>query len=280
MNASEAPTPTPSADGAGSPLVALGQRLRQAREERGLSVSALSGQLRMGEEQLAALESGDRARLPELVFVIAQARRVADALGCDVNALLAPLKQESSNSFMAAPAPLSATQQAPRERRTGRITAQSYTHKPARSAATGGGWRWLASLALVAGLAAAGSWGWLQRDRLLQLAGAVNSKPTSRRPAPAQPPKPAKPAPAAVALPVNTAKLKAIQPSWLEVRNGSGKQLFEGTFKGERTFPLSAGLQLLAGRPDLVTISLGNKPARPLGRIDQIQWVSVKAPAR
>ncbi len=273
MKASEAPTPTPSADGAGSPLEALGNRLRQAREERGMSVSALASQLRMGEEQLSALESGDRARLPELVFVIAQARRVADALSCDINALLTPLKQESTSSFMAAPTPLSSPQHAPRERRAGRLTAQSYTHKPTRSAASGS-LRWLATLALLAGLVAAGSWGWQQRGRLLQLAGAHTAKPTTPRPAPVQP------AQRAAAVPVNTLKLTAIQPSWLEVRSSSGQQLFEGTFKGERSFPLNGGLQLLAGRPDLVQMSLGNQPPRPLGRIDQIRWVSIKAPAR
>jgi hypothetical protein len=64
------------------------------------------------------------------------------------------------------------------------------------------------------------------------------------------------------------------------VRNGSGEQLFEGTFKGQRSFPLQGGLQVLAGRPDLVQVSFGAQPARPLGPIDQIRWVSFKAPAR
>lgn len=271
MSASEVSTSNSSADGVVSPLEALGSSLRQAREQCGLSSAALAGQLRMGEEQLEALERGDRARLPELVFVIAQARRVADALHCDITALIAPLKLEST-TIKAAPAPLTQPQRSGRERRTGRITAQSYTRLPSSGSGTRGGGRWLGSLALLAGLVALGSWGWQQRGSLRL--SAQPSKPAAA---------PVKPAPAPVAAPPKAAPqnltLKAVQPSWLEVRNAKGQQLFEGTFNGERSFPLAGGLQLLAGRPDLVQVSLGDGPPRPLGRIDQIRWVSFKAPA-
>jgi len=46
-----------------SPLTALGTCLREAREQRGLSITALAAQLRMGEEQLQALEQGERQQL-------------------------------------------------------------------------------------------------------------------------------------------------------------------------------------------------------------------------
>ena len=280
MSASEVTTPNPSADAGISPLEALGNSLRQAREARGLSSSALAGQLRMGDEQLLALESGDRARLPELVFVIAQARRVAAALDCDITALIAPLKEENS-TLKAAPAPLSQPQQRPsRDRRSGRITAQSYTKQPARSRPPAGG-RWLGSLALLAGLIALGSWGWQHRNSLSLSARLIPAKAqpkavkTAVQAKPSAAPVAAKPKPAATSI-----TLKTAQSSWLEVRTGAGKQLFEGTFKGERRFPLAGGLQVLAGRPDLVLVSQGNAPAKPLGRIDQIRWVSFKAPAR
>lgn len=73
-------------------LSALGQRLRQAREARGLSAEDLADRLRLGVEQLEALESADRERLPEPVFVIAQARRVATALQLDISAELEALR--------------------------------------------------------------------------------------------------------------------------------------------------------------------------------------------
>ena len=59
--------------------------------------------------------------------------------------------------------------------------------------------------------------------------------------------------------------------------------LFKGTFTGERRFPIGHGLKVLAGRPDLVQVSLVGRPVRPLGTIDQIRWETfrpAKAPAK
>ncbi len=73
-------------------LAALGRRLRQAREARGLAADALAERLRLGVEQLEALETADRERLPEPVFVIAQARRIATVLQLDISAELQALR--------------------------------------------------------------------------------------------------------------------------------------------------------------------------------------------
>ena len=96
--------------GAGDPageeipcLTALGRRLRQAREARGLAADALAERLRLGVEQLAALETADRERLPEAVFVIAQARRIAAVLQLDISAELQALR--SSGELRSGPRP-------------------------------------------------------------------------------------------------------------------------------------------------------------------------------
>lgn len=78
--------------GSGPCLVALGRRLREAREAHGLAVTVLAERLRIGVEQLQALETADRERLPESVFVIAQARRIATALQLDITAELQALR--------------------------------------------------------------------------------------------------------------------------------------------------------------------------------------------
>ena len=67
-------------------------------------------------------------------------------------------------------------------------------------------------------------------------------------------------------------ELQAEQPSWLEVRSNSGQNLFVGELQGSRRFILGSGLQVLAGRPDLVSVRLGDGPARPLGRIEDVNW--------
>ena len=258
-----------------SPLTALGACLREAREQRGLSITALAAQLRMGEEQLQALEQGDPQQLPELVFVIAMARRIATALGVEINALVEPLKQESAKR-KPAPAPLSNPPASGRQPSRAQLTAQSYTEAAAALRSGGGrAIRWIGSLALLAGLAAAGVWGWQRAPQLVAELLPKTTKPQTTTPPPA-------PAPTKVSTPAPLPELtvSAAQPSWLAVRTAKGKMLFEGTFKGTRQFPLAGGLELLAGRPDLVQVSQGDQPAKPLGPIDQIRWVPFKLPSR
>ena len=282
-NDTHQPTPAPlGGDGQLDVLERLGNALKDARLQRGMERSALASKLCMGEEQLAALENADQSRLPESVFVIAQSRRVADALGLDISLLIAPLK--------AAPSPSTSR---PGAEALGRLPSRS-SSTPRRSGSVqplprkrrsgGGSLRWLGGAAMLAGLAAAGVWAW---PSLRQLANKqLSLGPLAAAPAPIKPRPPKPAAPIKPSVPADQVQLKASQPSWLEVQNNQRAVLFKGSFKGERLFPLGQGLKLLAGRPDLVTISIGGSAAKPLGTIDQIRWVSVpttqpaaKAPA-
>ena len=74
-----------------TPLHQVGQLLKRARESQGLSLQQLAETLHMGEEQLQALESGDRDHLAETVFVKATVRRVANKLKVDPEPLIAAL---------------------------------------------------------------------------------------------------------------------------------------------------------------------------------------------
>lgn len=239
-----APGPSDSLDRQ-AVLESLGRRLREAREDQGLSLSALAAQLRMGEEQLKALEAADAARLPELVFVIAQSRRVADALGIDATPLLAPLKQATT----LAPHPAARAQE---------VGQRSLS-----------GWRLRLPIPLLAAavlLGAAGVAlfsGWPQ---LRQLSSSARHS-TSNRTLDSATPK----------AQVRELRLISPQPSWLEVQNNAGTVLFQGSFQGERRFPLNGGLRVKAGRPDLVQASLGDQPPRVLGPIEKIRWVSFPA---
>lgn len=253
---SESPAATLAAEDWSAPipqLVQLGERLGQARRDQGLSLEELADRLRLGSEQLMALEAGDHTHLPEAVFVVAQAKRVAGALGIDVSQQIHDLQNSRLVGDKRRRAPISPLQR-----------------RPATSPARKGrslGWLWGALLLLGGGGLGVAA-----------LQGKVFAPQTSRPPSPAATTNPgvtpgqamaagAPSRPAADALVLQTR-----QPSWLEVRNGAGVTLFRGTFTGEKRFPMGQGLRVLAGRPDLVTASAGSQAPRSLGRIDQVVW--------
>ena len=246
--------PAPSPNSATGGLSALGEALRQGREAQGLSIAELAGRLNMGLEQLQALEAADTSRLPEAVFVIAQARRVASSLAIDISGPLQMLRASGPFQPQAARAqtPTALGPAGPRPSPRPRI---------------------LGPLALAAAiLAGVATGGVLLRQQWLQ---------QQAQPGPARSPIPVPTAaqPAAVATSSPELVLRSQEPSWLEVKAEAGKVLFRGTFSGERRFPLGGGLQVLAGRPDLVQAQLGTAASRALGPIDQVRWQRFNAPA-
>ena len=272
-------------------MLELGTALQSARQAQGLTLPELAAKLNMGLEQLEALESGERERLPEPVFVVAQARRVSGALKVDLNPLIEALGRNPQ--FAAArnglPSALrgssaSAAHGAP-------VAPQSVVTGAPMSAPWGARLQALlgvaaigiAAIGLVAvGLGAGPRGGWRLPD-LKSLLPAPPSPKSSNQ---------AKPAPAAklqspVKLPPApgqedaTKKLVLVASgvSWLEVKTVGGQSLFRGNFSGERSFPLGQGLRVLSGRPDLVSVRLGNAKPQRLGPIEQVIWRSFKVPA-
>ncbi|MCT0207307.1 RodZ domain-containing protein [Synechococcus sp. CS-1332] len=234
-------------------LVHLGERLGKARRDQGLSLDALAERLRLGTEQLVALETGDHTHLPEAVFVVAQAKRVASALGIDVSEQISDLQQSRLVRVKPRPAPVTPLQRRP-------------TPAPAPRARSLG-WRW-AALLLLGG----GGLG------MAALQGKVFAPQSSRPPSPAAITNhTAAPGQALASMAAGVLVLQSNQPSWLEVRDATGVTLFRGTFTGEKQFPMGQGLRVLAGRPDLVTASSSSQAPRTLGRIDQVVWRTFRA---
>lgn len=155
------------APGSVSCLAALGRRLRQARQARGLAVNALADRLRIGVEQLEALETANRERLPEPVFVIAHARRIAAVLELDITAEVQALR--ASDELQPWPWPRSPRSSQALEAAPPAVTAADPATDRKPGAHTTGARRaisWLASARarplLVGGvllLALAGVWG-------------------------------------------------------------------------------------------------------------------------
>ena len=86
-----------------SSLRTVGEFLREARQGRNLSVEDLSSSLRIGKEQLIALESGDESALPEKVFIRAMVRRIAEKLNLDTSFILEELNEKKKNEPKSSP---------------------------------------------------------------------------------------------------------------------------------------------------------------------------------
>ena len=251
-------------------LMALAAAIAQARLNAGLGVAELAKRLNMGVEQLESLESGDLDRLPEQVFVIAQARRIAQNLGVSIDGEIQALRQSGSLN----------TRSIELQTLKPKAELEEPRFGPAANQAPRGNGvvPVLASLALACGVAAGtvALWQQWQGRQLASIqAKPVLTKPVQTKPAQAL----------ATATATATAKtgatnltLSSRNHTWLEVKTLKGKQLFRGDFKGRKGFPLNEGLRVLAGRPDLVLVQVGTTAARPLGSISDVKWQTFAAP--
>ncbi len=86
-----------------APLKTVGEFLREARQGRNLSIEDLSSSIRIGKEQLIALESGDENALPEKVFIRAMVRRIAEKLNLDTSFILEELNEKKNNETKYSP---------------------------------------------------------------------------------------------------------------------------------------------------------------------------------
>ena len=86
-----------------SALQTVGEFLKEARQGRNLSIEDLSSSLRIGKEQLIALESGDESALPEKVFIRAMVRRIAEKLNLDTSFIIEELNEKKNNEPQASP---------------------------------------------------------------------------------------------------------------------------------------------------------------------------------
>jgi cytoskeletal protein RodZ len=66
--------------------------------------------------------------------------------------------------------------------------------------------------------------------------------------------------------------LLSSQPSWVSVRNRSREVIFEGILNNSKRFEGDQGIEVFAGRPDLVRFSYADASPRALGSIDQLRW--------
>jgi len=144
-------TPTNNQE-SNSGLLFVGQQLSERRLAQGLSQEQLADRMHLGIEQLAALESGDRDKLPEPVFIKAMVRRLSNHLELDADALVASLGSLSDGAVS-------------NERVSQQKGPISPPLQPPSRPEKGAIWLWL----VLIGATALGALAWVQRAALLEL---------------------------------------------------------------------------------------------------------------
>jgi cytoskeletal protein RodZ len=232
-------------------VVTVGQRLREAREAKGLSVEDIAAQTRIPTRHLTSLESSDWDKLPAATYSIGFAKNYAGAVGLDRSEIGEQLRAEMGG--------------------TRPIYAQPEVYEAADPARTMPKGLVFGALALLAVFVLAFTWlnnRSLEPDEAVAAAENVTA-PAVNEVAPAPQP--------AAAQPV---VLTATDAVWLEVKDGSAILKQGQMAPGERyEVPANAAAPvLMTGKPEALSISVGSQQAPAVGEPGRtVTGVSLKA---
>ena len=220
----------------------VGERLRAAREEKGLSLEEVASQTRIPLRHLEAIETGDWSRLPAPTYTVGFSKSYASAVGLDRNEIGDQIRDEVGSTR-----PAVAT-----------MNEMSEPIDPARTMP-----RWLVITAILAIILVVIGLTWLNRQSLqggdAPAVEAINEAPD----APAQPQVAQAPA-----VPQGPVVLAATDEVWLQVYERGGRTIFEGVLAAGQRYeiPDSAEDPLLrTGKPEALQVTVGGQSAPPVG---------------
>jgi cytoskeletal protein RodZ len=219
----------------------VGERLRAAREEKGLSLDDVAAQTRIPHRHLASIEKGDWELLPAPTYTTGFAKSYATAVGLDRTEIGDQLRAEMGGQRFTA------------------NTAEIF--EPADPRRTMPKWLVLGTIGAVILLVAVMSW---LNQRSLQPPDDSATLPTAAN-APAEAPAPQPAAPSAEGQPV---VLTATDAVWLQVSEKGGATLFSGMLQPGQTYavPASASAPVLkTGKPEALRINVGGQIAPQVG---------------
>lgn len=227
----------------------IGERLREAREAKGLSLDDVARQTRIPIRHLEHIEREEWDALPAITYSVGFVRNYANAVGLDGAAIGADLREQLGGM------------------RSAGSTSTAY-YEPADPARVPPRWIALAA-ALIAVLIVVGYLVW--RHHAVGEADALGP-PAAEVPPPTAPAKPRSAAPAGQLTPASGSgpvTLAATQDVWVRVYEaGSDKALFQGMMKAGQTWQVPATAQapeIRTGRPNVLKITVGTTTIPPLG---------------
>lgn len=222
----------------------VGQRLRAAREEKGLSLEDLAAQTRIPQRHLESIENADWDALPAPTYTTGFAKSYASAVGLDRMEIGDQLRAEMGGQrFMA------------------NAIETFEPADPRRSMPKSVVFGTIIVLIVIVALMS-----WLNQ-RSLQSPEEASETPA---PATAQAPAPTPAAPQAAAPSVagQPVVLTASEPVWLQVSEKGGATLFSGMLQAGQTYavPATATAPVLkTGKPEAIQAKVGNQVAPPVG---------------
>lgn len=221
----------------------VGERLKAAREEKGLSLEDVAAQTRIPQRHLASIETGDWENLPAATYTIGFAKSYASAVGLERTEIGNQLREEMGG-----------------QRFANNSTDVFEAADPARTMPK---WLVIGAIAAVVVLIALMSW---LNNRSLEQPEQTNNVAAAEA-APVSPaPKTAAPAAAPVAQ--GPVVLTATAPVWLQVSEKGGPTLFSGVLQPGQSYTVpasSAAPVLKTGKPEALKITVGNAVAGPVG---------------
>jgi cytoskeleton protein RodZ len=242
----------------------VGERLREAREKKGITLDEVARQTRIPVRHLEHIEKSEWDAMPAATYSVGFARSYGNAVGLDGAALGAEVRQELGLSRAPASGPAAFYEPA----------------DPARVPP-----RWIAVVAVVVAILLVGGY-LLWRSSAVgdgtpaDIAAAESAAPPAAAPPGPAAARPAQPAPAPVAG--GPVALTASEDVWLRIDEpGQPKALFQGTLKAGQRYEVPATAlapRLRTGRANVLQVTVGGRPVPPLGPPERtVSNVSLKA---
>lgn len=247
-------------------LQSAGEMLRQAREQKQLSIEDIAKDTRIPQRHLSSIESGDFEALPGRTYAIGFAKSYARSVGLSDATIGSRMREEMEEQGHGAYQP-----------ETSAYSPANPTSIPPRIVAvTAAG---LGALVLVGYL--------IWRTLLLEPSGIASAEDEvmGSDTAIAEPSQAStvasqdSPAPATT----GTVILTATQPVWMKIYDEEGERLYENEMSPGDSFTVPGDAnnpQILTGRPDAIEVTIDGQVVPPLGSGERtIADVSVSAEA-
>lgn len=249
-----------------SPLNEFGLHLKQARENRGMSLRQIAGATKISTVALEALERGDFSRLPGGIFSRAFVRAYAIEVGLDPDETVlkyAELSEAIANASMRTPAPLEISDD-----------DRAFLERQRQAGV------WLRVIVAVILVAIVGTVAWWITSRDKQAGVNVTTQEpvsaTTSAPPPATAPVAAPAEPAPVQTRAIVIKLHADETSWVMI-TADGKSVLSRNLTAGETQLIEADRDVAVqfGNAGAITWTLNGRAGKPLGALGEVKRATV-----